>query len=133
MTLDSSDYWYLCWNCGFVTPFSKWRLMKWDIEAEEADAPLMIPVEDGDSDPICVCPVCEWEHEDNDSGPGILDGTYQEMVSERQKSEGKWIEHWQLVWEEVFDRPNPEERERFPLDPSAPKPKPESLSDSSED
>jgi hypothetical protein len=73
------DYQYLCCACGAIRPHSTWTF--WKREPEEGDT--WIPSERGDTDPMCRCPECGWEHVDDDSSPGLYDGTLEEMIVER--------------------------------------------------
>lgn len=71
------DYWYLCCNCGGVAPADYFEALRWDDEGE------LVPAPDGWEDPILRCPVCRWEHTDDDSNPGLYDGTFDEMQKQR--------------------------------------------------
>ena len=96
---EERDYHYLCFNCGFITHFEKWTLMKADLDSEEL---RLIPVEPGDEDPICICPVCQWHHTDDDSNPGIFDGTYEACEDYRAECWSMYHELWNDVCNEVF-------------------------------
>ena len=76
--LNEEGHWWLCLNCGQITPMSWWGLWKRDEEGEN-----WIPSEPGDSDPMCECPTCRWQHQDTDGNPGVFDGTYKECVAAR--------------------------------------------------
>lgn len=90
------DYCYLCCNCGFITPFAKWTLLKYD-ENEN-----LVPVEDGDMDPHCVCPVCSHMHIDDDSNPGMRDGTRTECEEARKEEAKIFQDHWSDVELEII-------------------------------
>lgn len=64
-----ADYWWLCWNCGGVSPADRWK-------------------GDGDS---ATCPVCGFTHADDDQSPGVSDGTFVEMQAEREKWEASRV------------------------------------------
>lgn len=76
----ASDYAYLCCNCGAINRYTDWTFLKHDHETG-----ALVPVEPGDTDPVCVCPGCGFAHEDDDSGPGVYDGTIDEMTAERER------------------------------------------------
>lgn len=82
------DYFYLCYACGAIRPHAWWTF--WKREPEEGDT--WIPSRAGDSDPMCRCPECGWEHVDDDSSPGLYDGTLAEMVAERAVLEADQVE-----------------------------------------
>jgi hypothetical protein len=91
------DYCYLCCNCGFITAHEKWSFVKWDDEGE-----ALVPVEPGEMDPYCICPVCDHMHVDDDSNPGFMDGTYRECVDARPEQATIFQDHWNDVALEVF-------------------------------
>lgn len=93
----SDDYHYLCCNCGFITRHERWDLLKFDEDEEE-----FVPVEQGDSDPFMRCPVCQWIHIDDDSGPGIFDGPFYACQLERKVQEDMFQDLWNDVAMEVF-------------------------------
>lgn len=59
---------YLCFNCGGIAPQDDFAMLKWDDDGD------LVPIESGDYDPILRCPVCQWNHTDDDSNPGLGDG-----------------------------------------------------------
>jgi hypothetical protein len=81
-----TDYYYLCCNCGVITPYADWTAWFRDPEYDgpEVEAPLT-PAPMGWQDPIMRCPSCSWDHVDDDSGPGIYDGTKAAMLAERTR------------------------------------------------
>jgi hypothetical protein len=81
-----ADYFYLCCNCGTITPFVEWQLLQRDDEGK------LVPSQEGDCDPICKCPSCGWEHTDDDANPGIYDGARAELE----------VEHARLAADPVF-------------------------------
>lgn len=85
----SDDYNYLCFACGNISAFSHWTLLQRDIETG-----LLRLSRWGESDPICVCPVCEWQHTDDDGNPGILDGPETTLAAEREKQKSIWADLW---------------------------------------
>lgn len=95
--MPEEDYWYLCFNCGFITEFEKWEMLKWDEEHLN-----LIPSPEGEDDPICRCPVCKWDHIDDDSNPGIMDGTHGSLCVERERAKDGWQDLWAETAEEVF-------------------------------
>lgn len=98
----TNDYFYLCFNCGWISPFETWKLMKHDPDDENHG---LIPVEDGDMDPVCICPICKWEHVDDDSNPGIQDGTLLECAIARALALEDWSEHWMATMVERYNGP----------------------------
>lgn len=83
---EASDYWYLCCECGKVTIGESWLAFNYN-EAHEDETtpyePRLIPAE---SDPsVFRCPACGHDHEDNDSGPGVFDGTRENVIAERTR------------------------------------------------
>lgn len=93
------DYCYLCCNCGFITPYELWTFWKWE---DEGDEQKMVPAGKGDMDPICRCPVCKWDHTDDDSNPGIIDGTYDDCVKERPRQAEMFEDLWDDTLEEIL-------------------------------
>lgn len=91
------DYHYLCYNCGFITPFEKWFLWHWDDEGN-----VEVPAEPGYQDPIERCPVCRCDHTDGNYSPGIMGGTLMTLTVERQREQEEWGECWAEVEKEVF-------------------------------
>lgn len=92
----AKDYHILCCNCGFITPWERWTLLKYEDDE-------LVPVEPGDSDPIEQCPVCLWPHTDDDGNPGIYDGTYDTCVLERGEQSKVFQDHWNDVAFEIFN------------------------------
>lgn len=93
----SDAYCYLCFNCGFITPALKWYLWHWDEEGNNE-----IEAEPGYQDPTCRCPVCSFDHRDDDSGPGIMDGQRTTLMVERERAQGEWGDLWKEVEQETF-------------------------------
>jgi hypothetical protein len=52
------------------------------------------PSRDGEGDPMMRCPVCSWEHVDDDSGPGVFDGTFREVDDERDRLLPDFADLW---------------------------------------
>lgn len=94
-TLD--DYHYLCFNCGFITPYDRWEGWNWDDKGENR-----VPVPEGEEAMYQRCPVCHWDHWDDDSNPGIQDGTVPELEKEREEVIRDWGDRWKEVEQEVF-------------------------------
>ncbi|HEX6025957.1 MAG TPA: hypothetical protein VFZ00_28455 [Solirubrobacter sp.] len=102
----------LCCACGVITPDSLWTawVRRWVID-EAADDDTWVPAPDGASDPMLKCPACGWEHVDDDSNPGIFDGTLREVEDERAKliaerDEQYGADHaefWSHRWREVIE------------------------------
>jgi hypothetical protein len=87
---------YLCFNCGFITPVEKWTYWIWDDKGNEK-----IAVPEG-WHIFARCPVCQWDHTDDDSNPGYLDGLISVLCVERQEALEDWGDRWKEVEEEVF-------------------------------
>lgn len=92
-----NDYHYLCYNCGFITPFEKWTHWDWDEEGNN-----LIPTPSGQEAFYDRCPVCQWDHWDDDGDPGIMDGTLAAMTVERERELENWGDRWKEVEQEVF-------------------------------
>ena len=80
------DYWNLCCECGYITIADSWLALNFN-EAHEDETtpyePRLIPAE---SDPsVYRCPACGHDHEDNDSGAGVFDGTRENVIAERTR------------------------------------------------
>jgi DNA-directed RNA polymerase subunit RPC12/RpoP len=69
-TIDTRDYVYLCGNCGKITAADTWEALVWDDDHEQ-----LVPAPDGAMDPTLRCPACSFDHTDDDSSPGVWDGT----------------------------------------------------------
>lgn len=95
------DYCYLCCNCGFITPFAKWTLWTWEEEWDESEGQKMIPAPKGMEDPICRCPVCQWNHLDDPGNPGMRDGTRAECEEARIEEAQAFEDHWNDVAQEI--------------------------------
>lgn len=72
------DRFTLCGNCGTILHDDAFEYLK-----HEEDGDHLVPVEPGDMDPIVHCPVCRFEHSDDDSGPGMWGGSFVTMNTER--------------------------------------------------
>jgi hypothetical protein len=94
-TLD--NYFYLCFNCGFITPYTRWEQWNWDEEGDN-----LIPAPEGEEAFYERCPVCLWDHWDDDSNPGIMDGKREELENERKNAIEDWGDRWKEVESEVF-------------------------------
>jgi hypothetical protein len=90
LTGIASDFAYLCLNCGAINRFTDWSFMKRDYETG-----ALVPVSENDYDPICICPGCGWEHVDDDSNPGIYDGSLAELAAERERLAPEYAELWE--------------------------------------
>lgn len=73
---ETDDY-QLCGQCGSISHESKWDYLKPDDEGG------LIPAGPRDEDPIMRCPACGHDHVDDDSGPGLYGGMYEEMERDR--------------------------------------------------
>lgn len=91
------DYHYLCFNCGFITPYAKWYFWHWDDEGNAE-----VEAEVGYMDPTCRCPVCLFDHRDDDSGPGFLDGKHASLMVERERAQEEWSDLWKEVEQEIL-------------------------------
>jgi hypothetical protein len=94
----ADDYWYLCFNCGFITPYERWTFWIWSI-----GGPVLIEHDpDTELEAVACCPVCLYYHEEDDDSPGIMDGTHGVLTVERERIKDGWVDRWQEVSEEVF-------------------------------
>lgn len=92
------DTFVLCFNCGSVTSEKTWEYLKWNYETEDADGgQKLVPVEEGDSDPLMRCPNCQWVHKDDDANPGIMIGTEFEMRTERRRAVPQYRDWWSQI------------------------------------
>jgi hypothetical protein len=89
------SYCYLCFNCGSVTPFAKWGVFHYTEDGRRRKP------ERNETDPVLECPVCLWEHIDDDGNPGILDGPQRDCELEREAALTDCGEHWDEVMAEV--------------------------------
>jgi hypothetical protein len=89
----------LCCNCGTITLERSWTYWQRDEETWE-----WRPSRDGEGDPMCKCPECEWEHIDDDSNPGLYLGSLQEMHAERETIRDDYTEFWAITLEEIAER-----------------------------
>ena len=85
---SSRDYWLLCLACGSVANESEWTYWQRD---EEGNWRPPLPCE---YDPMMRCPACGWEHVDDDSNPGIMDGTREQVDAYRAEEEPEYAEWW---------------------------------------
>lgn len=89
----SRDYWSLCLACGVASQEDEWTY--WQREDTEDGLDLRWrPSLDGEGDPMMRCPSCGWEHVDDDSGPGIFDGTRFEVATYRREQEHDYADMW---------------------------------------
>jgi hypothetical protein len=79
----------LCHACGSITPYDFWTLWRGNPETG-----VIEPAPVGWSDPIERCPVCSWDHIDDDSGPGVLDGDFETLARERAMVAPDFGESW---------------------------------------
>lgn len=86
---DDGSWHYLCCNCGGVAPAVEFEAFVRDDEGEH-----WIPAPDGSSDPMLRCPLCKHEHVDDDSNPGLYDGTRTQMLRQRAEIEPEYAEWW---------------------------------------
>lgn len=94
-----AEYHYLCLACGESAPYEAWGHLIRDWETEE-----LRPAREGDSDPIDVCPHCDWHHTDDDGNPGIADGSFDDVEAERVQALDDWKEHWEdeITWVDML-------------------------------
>lgn len=62
----------LCGECWSITPMQDWKGFNWDDEHEN-----LVP--SGDDPTFYRCPACLTDHSDDDSSPGVWDGSLAEM------------------------------------------------------
>lgn len=67
----------LCCNCGVISPEESWTYWQ---STESGPWRRSIVHEE---DPMMLCPVCGWEHQDTDGNPGVHEGSVEEMIAER--------------------------------------------------
>jgi hypothetical protein len=85
--IDSSA---LCGNCGNVSPYADFRGMQFDDETGD------LVLSDSDDPSAVQCPICKYEHTDDDSGPGLWEGTAMEMMRTRRElaADPVWADLW---------------------------------------
>lgn len=71
----------LCGECGCITFARDWTA--WNVNQESNDPHDRVPAPDGDEGSFYRCPACGFDHQDDDSDPGIWEGTLDEMKRER--------------------------------------------------
>lgn len=103
------EYCYLCCNCGVISDANEFERFMRDLDTGELRAP-----EPGESDPILVCPACDHGHVDDDSNPGIEDGTREQLEHLRTvKYFGDESHNWGETWAHALI----EAHEKTPDDP----------------
>lgn len=93
VALADHDYTYLCCACGEITPEEHWSYWARDDEGK------LVPNPPGEEPAVSTCPACRWEHVDDDSNPGIYDGTLAE--NEKQRAELSADPVWADFWKEA--------------------------------
>lgn len=87
-------HWNLCCVCGVIAPDALWTYWHHNLdEATEEERPW-VPARPGESDPMCKCPACGWEHRDTDDGSGYYTGTLASMQAQRENDEAEFGESW---------------------------------------
>jgi hypothetical protein len=91
--MTARDYSYLCGECGKITAVVEWDALVWDDDHEH-----LLPAQAGQMDPLLQCPACCYIHTDDDSGPGVWDGTRLEVHRIRRdllaEKDGPWADAW---------------------------------------
>lgn len=94
---EQEDSFYLCFNCGEITPEAEWTYWQPDHDQEFGEAEYrphgLLPT---DSDALQKCPRCGEMHGDNYVGSGVQDGTRDQCEAEREsmlRAEGT-AEEW---------------------------------------
>lgn len=95
---DPAAYCYLCFNCGKVTDVDEWRFFHYTEDGRRRRP------EPDETDPVCECPACHWEHVDDDGSPGIMDGTRADCEREREAATADWEERWIEVGEALVSQ-----------------------------
>lgn len=85
----------LCCNCGVISPQNEWAFL------QRTDGGFLRPSYPHEGDPIMMCPVCGWLHQDNESSLGVYEGTDAEMIAERLRllQDPMWADSWLWPWE----------------------------------
>lgn len=98
-----SGYCYLCCACGVISPADEYIPLKYE---RDCDGDL-VPAESGYGDPTLRCPACDHDHVDDDSNPGVEDGTRRELERIRERKylpgDGGWAERWAMVWIDRYE------------------------------
>lgn len=63
----------LCGECYQISPIESWEGYNWDDEHEH-----IIP--SGNDPTFWKCPSCGYAHIDDDSDPGVYEGSYEQMI-----------------------------------------------------
>ncbi len=77
-------YAYLCCNCGVITPQREWTYWQRP-DTDDWKEDEWRPSRPDEGDPMMRCPSCQWEHVDDDSNPGVYDGSLAELAYERER------------------------------------------------
>lgn len=88
----------LCGACGVTTSADLWTA--WDYGEMAGE---LIAAPEGEAGAFYTCPACRFEHQDDDSDPGVWSGTLAEMEAERARLviDGGWPQWWAERWAEV--------------------------------
>jgi hypothetical protein len=68
-----SDSFALCGNCYQISPYNEWKGFNWDDEYEHI-------VPSNDDPTFSACPKCNYHHIDDDSDPGVWEGSFEQML-----------------------------------------------------
>jgi len=82
---EQRDDFHLCFNCGGITPASRWTYWQPDPEHKHGEADYRPHGLPGDSDALAKCPHCDELHGDGYVGAGYEDGTRAEVVAEKRR------------------------------------------------
>lgn len=84
---------YLCFACGHIGPADHFKPFV-VADLNEGLEGGWAPAPPGSSDPMLLCPLCKWQHQDDDSNPGLADGTYVECFNELCRVVNDYREAW---------------------------------------
>lgn len=77
---DPATLYSLCGNCWVITQSSSWAHY-----VRDADGVIMAPADEEDP-AFSNCPNCNYSHVDDDSDPGVWEGNFDQMESEREEN-----------------------------------------------
>lgn len=92
----TNEYFYLCGNCGGIADTSLWQGLDYDEELDRK-----VPHVGINEAGFYRCPLCSYDHTDDDSGPGTYAGTLIGMVEQRKELLGDDDFDWKTRWEEA--------------------------------
>ncbi len=108
----TGDHFSLCGECGTISHVDAFEYLTRDLDTDR-----LRPTRLGEQDPVIRCPICRYDHRDDDTGC-LWSGTFAQMNQERAdclnpvgRYDYDYSEDWQAVHKALSTHPTHDEPE----------------------